>query len=91
MEGRVDEGGILGSGGRRGFLRFEEFFFGVGRFGFLLGFVEEGGEDVEFEGVVEDGVEGDGGRFNSGEVCDGIVSFGVLLLIICVLIFWCNY
>lgn len=91
LEGRTDEGGTPGGGSRRGFPRLEELLLGVGRLGLLPGLAEERGEDAELEGVVEDGAEGDGGRLNSGEVCDGIVSFGVSLLTVCVLIPRCNY
>lgn len=60
LESSIDEGGILGDGSGGSFVGFDEFFFGVGVFGVLVGLVEERVEDGEFDVVSVDGVEGNG-------------------------------
>ena len=60
LDGRADER-CAPRGARRSSLpRLEEFFLGVGGLGLAVGLAEDGAQDGEGGGVVEDGAERDG-------------------------------
>lgn len=68
LQGRADKGRAPGDGGARGLARLDELFFGVGGLCAVVGLAEDGGQDDEVDAVVEEGAEGDGRRFDRGEV-----------------------
>ena len=60
LDSRSDERCTPRDARRGGLLRLEEFFLGVGGLGLAVGLAENGAQDGEGGGVVEDGAERDG-------------------------------
>ena len=58
-----------GGGGRGGLLGLEEFLLGIGGLGTVISITEDGSEDGERGGVVEDGAESNRRGLNGWEVC----------------------
>lgn len=70
QRGADDRGSPCG-GGRGGLLGLDELFLGVCGLGAVVGVAEDGAEDCEGGGVVEDRAEGDGGGLDGGEIWGG--------------------
>lgn len=68
LDGAADERAAPGGCGGGGLLGLEEFFFGIGLLGAVVGVSEDGGEDCERGGVGEDCAEGDGGGLDGWEI-----------------------
>ena len=68
LDGRADERSAPGGAGVGGLLGLEELLLGVGGLGLAVGLAEDGAEDGERGGVVEDGADRDGGGLDGREV-----------------------
>lgn len=71
LYGAADEGRAPGRSGAGGLLGLEELFLRIRGLGALVGIAEDGAQDGEGGGVVEDCAEGDSGGLHGREVCKG--------------------
>ncbi len=68
LNGGADEGRAPGGSSTRGFLGLEELLLGIRGLGAVVGLTENGGENGEGGGVVENGADGDGRRLDGWEI-----------------------
>ena len=68
LDGGTDERASPGRGSAGSLLRLEELLLGVGGLGLSVGVTEDGAEDCEGDGVVEEGAKGDSRRLDGREV-----------------------
>ncbi len=70
LDSAPDEGRAPGSGGAGCFLGLQEFLFGVGGFGALVGVTKDWRENCEGGAVVEERTQGNGRGLDGWEVCE---------------------